>query len=248
MSAMRISELARRSGVPASTLRYYGQAGLLPAGRTAAGYREYGTDAVGRLRFIGAGKRLGLPLAEIAELLQVRETGSCAALKSGLRSRVSGRLYQAGEQAAGLRDFTAFLRGVLQRLDDLPDRTGSCGPGCESVTADSVSPAVGRDTARRDTAGRDAAIACSLTRDGQAGRAAAWRAATRDAVRAPVPGGLRLTVPASRAAGIAGLAVAEQECCPFFDFRLHLDGGALHLEIRAPDAASGLVDDLFAAA
>ncbi|WP_455013358.1 MerR family transcriptional regulator [Mycobacterium antarcticum] len=35
MTAMQISELSRRSGVPASTLRYYGQIGLLPADRTA---------------------------------------------------------------------------------------------------------------------------------------------------------------------------------------------------------------------
>ncbi|MGU3500710.1 MerR family DNA-binding transcriptional regulator [Mycobacterium sp. C31M] len=41
MTDMRISQLAARSGVPATTLRYYESAGLLRAGRTAAGYRIY---------------------------------------------------------------------------------------------------------------------------------------------------------------------------------------------------------------
>jgi MerR family transcriptional regulator, copper efflux regulator len=83
MSAMRISQLAERSGVPATTLRFYEGAGLLPAGRTAAGYRVYGEEAVERLRFIGAAKHLGLALDDIGELLHVRESGACAEVKAG---------------------------------------------------------------------------------------------------------------------------------------------------------------------
>ena len=44
VDTMRISQLATRTGVPATTLRYYESAGLLPAGRTAAGYRVYGQE------------------------------------------------------------------------------------------------------------------------------------------------------------------------------------------------------------
>ncbi|MFI8192514.1 MerR family transcriptional regulator [Streptomyces sp. NPDC085946] len=62
---MRISRLAERSGVPATTLRLWEGAGLLPADRTPAGYRLYGEDAVERLAFIGAARHLGLPLKEI---------------------------------------------------------------------------------------------------------------------------------------------------------------------------------------
>ncbi|MEU6039649.1 MerR family transcriptional regulator [Actinomadura sp. NPDC047616] len=71
MTTMRISQLAARTGVPATTLRLYESAGLLPADRTPAGYRVYGQDAVERLAFIGVAKDLGLPLEEIAELLRV---------------------------------------------------------------------------------------------------------------------------------------------------------------------------------
>jgi hypothetical protein len=46
MSLYRISQLTERTGVPA--LRFYGQQGLLPAQRSAAGYRLYGDAAVDR--------------------------------------------------------------------------------------------------------------------------------------------------------------------------------------------------------
>jgi hypothetical protein len=55
------------------------------------------------------------------------------------------------------------------------------------------------------------------------------------------------SLPASRAAQIAALSAAEQECCPFFDFRIQLAGQRLHLEVRAPAGAGDMVADLFAA-
>lgn len=53
-------------------------------------------------------------------------------------------------------------------------------------------------------------------------------------------------MPADRAAAVASLAVDEQKCCAFLDFRLHLGGPSLHLEVRAPEAGAELLTDLFA--
>lgn len=61
---MRISQLAERSGAPATTPRYHETAGPPPAERTPAGYRRHGEDAVQRLAFLGAAKHLGPPRAE----------------------------------------------------------------------------------------------------------------------------------------------------------------------------------------
>ena len=77
MTSLRI-QFAERSGVPASTLRFYETTGLLPAERSAAGYRIYSGDSVERLQFIAAAKHLGLPLEEIAELLGVWQSGACS--------------------------------------------------------------------------------------------------------------------------------------------------------------------------
>jgi DNA-binding transcriptional MerR regulator len=52
----------------------YEQIGLLPAPhRTPAGYRSYDQDAVTRSRFVRAAQILGLSLAEIAEVLRIRD-------------------------------------------------------------------------------------------------------------------------------------------------------------------------------
>lgn len=53
---MRISEVARRSGVPATTLRYYEQLNLISSTRTSNGYREYGSEVLERLSFIHGAK------------------------------------------------------------------------------------------------------------------------------------------------------------------------------------------------
>ncbi|WP_329322346.1 MerR family transcriptional regulator [Streptomyces sp. NBC_01262] len=89
---MRISQLAERCGVPATTLRFYESAGLLTADRTPAGYRTYGEDAVQRLAFIRAAEGLGLPLEEISELLAVWAEGARKEVKAVYGSgRVSRR-------------------------------------------------------------------------------------------------------------------------------------------------------------
>lgn len=61
VTTYRISQLAERSGVPATTLRFYEDAGLLRAERTPSGYRIYGEDAVDRLAFISSAKLLARP-------------------------------------------------------------------------------------------------------------------------------------------------------------------------------------------
>jgi DNA-binding transcriptional MerR regulator len=76
---LRVGELADAVGASADTIRYYERAGLLPPPeRTTSGYRAYDASAVERLRFIQGAQRLGLRLADIRDLLAVRDTGSCA--------------------------------------------------------------------------------------------------------------------------------------------------------------------------
>jgi DNA-binding transcriptional MerR regulator len=75
---LRVGELAAAVGVSADTLRSYTRTGLVPSpARTASGYRAYGPEAIERLRFIQGCQRLGLRLADIRDLLAVRDTGAC---------------------------------------------------------------------------------------------------------------------------------------------------------------------------
>ncbi len=73
---MRIGELAKRSGVPAKTIRFYESAGLLPEpARLANGYRDYDASAPKRLEFIRSAQAIGLALGEIRGVLAFRDRG-----------------------------------------------------------------------------------------------------------------------------------------------------------------------------
>lgn len=78
---MKIGDLGERCGVSAKTIRYYESIGLIDdPDRTSSGYREYGDDAVERLRFIRDAQATGLSLAEISSVLELKGAGkrSCS--------------------------------------------------------------------------------------------------------------------------------------------------------------------------
>jgi Cu(I)-responsive transcriptional regulator len=67
---MNIGNVARESGVPAKTIRYYESIGLIPeARRFENGYRHYGDTDVEVLRFIQRARRLGYSVNDVADLL-----------------------------------------------------------------------------------------------------------------------------------------------------------------------------------
>jgi DNA-binding transcriptional MerR regulator len=73
---MRIGELASRSGLATSAVRYYEQLGLLPRpARTESGSRSYADDTLDRLAFIRSAQAVGLSLAEVGQVLGVRDAG-----------------------------------------------------------------------------------------------------------------------------------------------------------------------------
>ena len=69
-----IGKLAGLTNVSNDTLRYYEQVGLVePAGKSPAGYRLYDKDSARRIRFIKRAQNCGLTLAEIRQLLVLRD-------------------------------------------------------------------------------------------------------------------------------------------------------------------------------
>jgi MerR family copper efflux transcriptional regulator len=71
---LKIGEVAERSGVNLQTIRYYEREGLLPEpARLTSGYRIFPLDTVRRVQFIKRAQGLGFSLAEVRELLSLRE-------------------------------------------------------------------------------------------------------------------------------------------------------------------------------
>lgn len=244
MATYQISELAEQSGVPATALRYYEQAGLLTPARSPNGYRRYTDDALDRLTLIRAGQHLGLPLAQIRALLTVRDGGVCADVRARLRPLLAARIVTARERAAGLADSITRLEQALTATAPAPP-PGPCTPdcGCLSTSPPPHQPPQPQASQRQHIAQQaQVPIACSLDGDGQQARLAEWRGLFAQATaREPVTDGVRFTLPAARAGRAAELAAAEQRCCPFFRFALVFDGGDVHLTVQAPADAGELL-------
>jgi hypothetical protein len=91
-------------------------------------------------------------------------------------------------------------------------------------------------------------IACSLSADGQRARLAEWRELLATATsRTAVDGGARYAFEAGNGveARVRRLAVAEQDCCSFFDFAVRRTGDSVELRVTAPDEAQDALRFVF---
>jgi DNA-binding transcriptional MerR regulator len=94
---MKIGELAQRTGIPASTIRYYEKEGLLPkAQRGVNGYRVYQDNALERLDLIQLGQNLGLSLDAIRTVSALHGE----ALKDTLLGKLDARLEEIDRLSA----------------------------------------------------------------------------------------------------------------------------------------------------
>ena len=122
---MQIGELATASGTTTKTLRFYEASGLLqPAARTSSGYRDYEQDAIARLDFIRRGQAAGLSLAQIRQVLQIRDAGHppCEHVRDLLGLRLADLDAQIAELLA-LRETIARLYAAAS--DSEPE---TCAP------------------------------------------------------------------------------------------------------------------------
>lgn len=116
---MRIGEVAAAAGTTTKTLRFYEDQGLLPAPeRTSGGYRDYGQDVIGRLDFIRRGRTAGLSLAQLRQILAIRDAGEapCAHVTGLLTTRVADLDRQIADLQA-LRQTVAELRNTATTAD-----------------------------------------------------------------------------------------------------------------------------------
>ena len=112
-----IGDAAKASGVPAKTIRYYEQVGLLPAAtRASSGYRLYDEPSVERLRFIRRARALGLPLHELKTVIGALKGGQQPALRPQLRDLVRSQLQLVTNQIAELERLRRQLEQVLEHM------------------------------------------------------------------------------------------------------------------------------------
>ena len=106
---LKVGELAKRTGLTVRALHHYDSIGLLrPSGRSESGYRLYSRDDVARLHGIQTLRRMGLPLGDVAKLLD----GGAVTLPAILAQQI-GTLDQEIVQAQALRERLSVMQLIL---------------------------------------------------------------------------------------------------------------------------------------
>jgi DNA-binding transcriptional MerR regulator len=112
---LSVGQLAARAGVRTDTIRYYERAGLLPEPhRTDGDHRRYGAADLDRLLFIRGAQRLGLKLAEIRDLLAIRDTGVCPCEPA--ETLLRRHVHEIDSEIARLTALRAQLTGMLAAM------------------------------------------------------------------------------------------------------------------------------------
>jgi MerR family redox-sensitive transcriptional activator SoxR len=107
---MTIGEVAARSGVATSALRFYEEQGLIRSERTGAGHRRYPRAVIRRVAFIVFAQKIGLSLEEIRTELarlpsnRVPEREDWAKLSTGWTKRIQARIAELERLRAGLTE------------------------------------------------------------------------------------------------------------------------------------------------
>jgi MerR family redox-sensitive transcriptional activator SoxR len=134
---LTIGEVARRSGVATSALRFYEERGLISSERNSSGHRRYARPVIRRIAFIVFAQRIGLSLDEVgAELAKLPENrvpkrSDWAKLSGSWTARIDERIAELERLRAGLTECIGCGCLSLDRckLANPGDRAASQGPG-----------------------------------------------------------------------------------------------------------------------
>ena len=108
---MRIGQLAERTGVSTSRIRFYERQGLLPKpARRASGYRDYDDRALAVVVFVGRARALGFGISAIVAHLSLPDDGS---RKARLVEHLESRLDDVERQIQTLADKRRTLQDLV---------------------------------------------------------------------------------------------------------------------------------------
>ena len=118
---MNIGAVSDKSGLPAKTIRYYEDIGLISPDRRDNGYRDYSMDDVHRLRFLQRSRSLGFSVEEFRQLLSLysdrdRESAEVKAIAATKLGEIERKIIEL----QGLRDMLKHLVASCHG-DDRPE-------------------------------------------------------------------------------------------------------------------------------
>ena len=127
---MQINELEKSTGISAKTIRYYEEIALLPPpNRKPNGYRDYSETDVDRLKLVSGARRLDFSIAEIKEILDLRDRGiaPCGVLLDLLDRKtieINQRISELKEMQKDLEQL--YSLGATYPTDDVEGKNCIC--------------------------------------------------------------------------------------------------------------------------
>ncbi|WP_336487493.1 heavy metal-responsive transcriptional regulator [Methylobacterium nigriterrae] len=120
-----IGKLADAAGTTTDTIRFYEREGLLrPAGRSGSSYRLYDQEAVTRLRFVRHAQACGFTLAEVRDLLALRQReGACC---GDVRTQALEKQRQLQAQIRTLQAMSATLDHLIADCTEVTSPIADC--------------------------------------------------------------------------------------------------------------------------
>ena len=118
---MNIGEVSSRSGLPAKTIRYYEDIGLVKPLRDTNGYRAFRQQEVHKLAFLGQARALGFSIEACRNLLQLYEDQSRSS--ADVKTIARDHLRQIEQKIVDLRDMQETLSHLIEACagDHRPD-------------------------------------------------------------------------------------------------------------------------------
>ena len=119
---MNIKDASEQVGLPAKTIRYYEEIGLITPDRAANGYRDFNETHLHKLRFLARARGLGFSVENCRDLLALWEDQSRAS--ADVRAIASQHLDEIQAKIADLQDMAATLSTLVR------DCAGDARPDC----------------------------------------------------------------------------------------------------------------------
>ena len=118
---MNIGEVSKRSGLPAKTIRYYEDIGLVTPQRSANGYRRFAQSDLHKLSFLGRARSLGFSIENCRTLLALYEDRGRAS--SDVKTLALTHLSDIETKISALREMHATLSQLVHACagDERPD-------------------------------------------------------------------------------------------------------------------------------
>lgn len=118
---MNIGEASIHVGLPAKTIRYYEEIGLVKADRRENGYRSYDASHVHKLRFLARSRSLGFSVEECRQLLSLYEDKNRSS--ASVKTLALHKLEEIDKKIADLQGLRETLSNLAENChgDDKPD-------------------------------------------------------------------------------------------------------------------------------